>query len=250
MASASTSDGCSGRIRNAALALVSDNQSLIVEIRKAVNMMKNIAVDLERENQTDMVKDLENAAAELLDLFGDCAHHSSAIQSVANAYQPGDQVTDFKKLLENEFTKLKETASSVSQTDNLMRQFREAVWNVHHKEQPMPGDDQEDIVMTSTQCLLLNITCPLTGKPVVELADPVRSMECKHIYDKAAVMGYISRTGNARCPVAGCPKLLKKDKVICDPMLKFEIEEMRSAMNKESCRTEVIEDFTEFVDED
>ena len=38
----------------------------------------------------------------------------------------------------------------------------------------MPGDEQEDIVMTSTQCNLLNITCPLSGRPITELADPVR----------------------------------------------------------------------------
>lgn len=38
----------------------------------------------------------------------------------------------------------------------------------------MPGDDEEDIVMTSTQCPLLNTTCPLSGKPLTELADPVR----------------------------------------------------------------------------
>lgn len=38
----------------------------------------------------------------------------------------------------------------------------------------MPGDEQEDIVMTSTQCNLLNVTCPLSGKPVTELAEPVR----------------------------------------------------------------------------
>lgn len=38
----------------------------------------------------------------------------------------------------------------------------------------MPGDEQEDIVMTSTQCNLLNVTCPLSGKPVTELSEPVR----------------------------------------------------------------------------
>lgn len=38
----------------------------------------------------------------------------------------------------------------------------------------MPGEEQDDIVMTSTQCNLLNITCPLSGKPVVDLAEPVR----------------------------------------------------------------------------
>lgn len=46
--------------------------------------------------------------------------------------------------------------------------------NVHHAGQPMPGEEQEEVVMTSTQCNLLNITCPLTGKPVIELTNPVR----------------------------------------------------------------------------
>ncbi|KAG6514314.1 hypothetical protein ZIOFF_024664 [Zingiber officinale] len=45
--------------------------------------------------------------------------------------------------------------------------------NVHHAGQPMPGEEQEDIVMTSTQNNLLNMKCPLTGKPVTELQNPV-----------------------------------------------------------------------------
>ncbi|VVA97692.1 unnamed protein product [Arabis nemorensis] len=249
MASASSSDGVAGRIRNASLVLVSDNNSTIADIRKAVTMMKNIAVELERDNQTEKVKDLENSVAELLGLYGDCAHRSSAIQAVANGYQPGEQLTDFQKLLDDEFTKLKTTSPSVPQNDHLLRQFREAVWNVHHAGEPMPGDDEEDIVMTSTQCPLLNVTCPLSGKPLTELADPVRSMVCKHVYDKAAIMHYIGNNPNAKCPIAGCVGKLQNNKVVCDPMLKFEIEEMRS-MNKQTNRAEVIEDFTEAVDED
>lgn len=46
--------------------------------------------------------------------------------------------------------------------------------NVHHAGQPMPGEEQEDIVMSSTQNNLLNTKCPLTGKPVTELQNPVR----------------------------------------------------------------------------
>lgn len=38
----------------------------------------------------------------------------------------------------------------------------------------MPGEEQEEIVMTSTESNILNRTCPVTGKPVTELADPVR----------------------------------------------------------------------------
>ncbi|KAK9269728.1 hypothetical protein L1049_001506 [Liquidambar formosana] len=128
--------------------------------------------------------------------------------------------------------------------------YREAIWNVHHAGQPMPGEEQEDIVMTSTQCNVLNITCPLSGKPLTELADPVRSVECKHIYEKKAILHYIrSKNARAQCPMAGCPKILQVDKVVCDPLLCIEIDEMRS-MSKQYIRPEVIEDFTELDEEE
>ncbi|KAL6529700.1 hypothetical protein OROGR_015323 [Orobanche gracilis] len=101
--------------------------------------------------------------------------------------------------------------------------------NVHHAGQPMPGEEQEDIVMTSTQSILRNVKCPLTGKPVTELDDPVRSLDCKHIYEKKPIMRHItSKSVQGSCPVAGCPKKLQADRVVCDPLLLIEIDEMRT----------------------
>ncbi|KAF8409178.1 hypothetical protein HHK36_005252 [Tetracentron sinense] len=261
--SASRGDGGAGRIRTAASTLSSDSQSLIAEIRKGLIMMKEIAVDLEKDNQSQMVKELEDAVVELLTASDDCTHFSSAVQSVGNGYHLGDEATDFKKLFEDEVEKLKATSSSVSQNHPLLRQFKQAIWcikilsvlitslqNVHHEGQPMPGEEQEDIVMTSTQSNLLNITCPLSGKPVIELADPVRSMDCKHIYEKKAVLHYIkSKSASSICPVAGCPKILQAGRVVCDPLLLIEIDEMRS-MSKQTAIPTVVEDFTELDDED
>ncbi|KAG5546176.1 hypothetical protein RHGRI_018376 [Rhododendron griersonianum] len=141
--SASRSGGAAGRIKSAATTLFSDNQSLLAEIRKVVTMMKD--------------------------------------------------ATDFKKLFDDEIAKSKANSSSVPQNHMLLRQFREAIWDlmvvddgkvsliisesnkrVHHAGQPMPGEEQEDLVMTSTQSNILNINCPLTGKPITELENPVR----------------------------------------------------------------------------
>ena len=119
----------------------------------------------------------------------------------------------------------------------------------------MPGEEQEDIVMTNNQSTILNITCPLSGKPITELAEPVRgywmftsnlscyssqiriiniaelfkmeafvdltlfltfqnlscfvfpwsSVDCMHVYEKKAIMGYISRNAQAKCPITGIP---------------------------------------------
>lgn len=247
--SASRHDGVTGRIRNAATTLHNDNHSLIGEIRRALGTIKEIAVDLEKDNQSQMVKELEDATIQLMEAYGDCTHHSAAIQSIGNTYQPGSELTDFKKLLVDEAARSKAAASSVPQNDPFIHKFREAVWNVHHAGEPMPGDEQEDIVMTSTQSNILNITCPLSGKPIIDLAEAVRSVECKHIYEKSAIQAYIkSKNANARCPVAGCPRKLQVSKVVCDPLLLVDIDEMRRT-SKETARTDMIEDFTA-VDEE
>ncbi|XWS28024.1 hypothetical protein CRYUN_Cryun25bG0030600 [Craigia yunnanensis] len=245
--SASRSDGVIGRIRRAASNLYSENQTLVTDIRKALNLMKEIAVDLERDNQSEMVKQLEDAVAELVETHENCLHYTSAIQSVGVAYQPGAELTDFKKLLDTEFEKVKASSSSSPQNHPLIHQFRQAVWNVHHAGQPMPGEEQEDIVMTSMDNNIKNLKCPLTGKPITELTEPVRSLDCKHIYEKNAILNFIKR-GSVKCPVSACPKMLQAKKVICDPLLLFEIEEQRS-LSRQTARTDVIEDFTQMDEE-
>ncbi|XP_009591849.1 E3 SUMO-protein ligase MMS21-like [Nicotiana tabacum] len=239
-----------GRIRSHTSAIYSDNQSLIREIRKAVTMMKDIAVDLERDERTEMVKDLEAGVIQLLGASDECMHLSEAIQSIGDELEPGPEPTNFKKKFDEEIAKSKARSLSSTQSQPLLRQFREAIWHVHHAGQPMPGEEQEDIVMTSTQCNLLNVTCPLSGKPVTELVDPVRSMDCKHIYEKKAILQFIkSKTSRGQCPVAGCPKVLQAQRVLCDPFLLIEIDEVRS-MSKQNAGPDAIEDFTTLDEED
>lgn len=246
MASNSRIDGGLSRIKNAGAALYDDNQHLIGDLRKFMVTMKEIAIDLEKENQHDLVKQLENGLLELIQASDNSAHLSSAIDSIKNNYQPGEQLTDFDKLFEEEIARIKATSTNTNpQNHSAARHFREAVWNVHHAGQPMPGEEQEDIVMTSTESNLLNVTCPISGKPVVDIEEPVRSTECKHIYEKAAVMHYIKvKKQNARCPVAGCPKMLQAERVVKDPLLLIEIEDFRNATKKTGQPSEV-EDYTE-----
>ncbi|CAH9115661.1 unnamed protein product [Cuscuta europaea] len=229
-----------GRLRSVTSMLDSDNQSLIRDMRKAITLMKEIAVDLEKDNKSDMVKELETAVAQLLETSNDCLHFSNAMQSIGNVYEPGPQPTDFKKLFDAEIGKSKVASSLQNQS---LRQFREAIWNVHHAGQPMPGEEEDDIVMTSSGCNLLNKTCPLSGKPVTELVEPVRSLQCKHIFEKAAIMQHI-KNGHGRCPVAGCPKVVHANKVVCDAFLVIEIDDLRS-MGKETAGSGNVEDFTD-----
>uniref|UniRef100_A0A7N0V881 SP-RING-type domain-containing protein n=1 Tax=Kalanchoe fedtschenkoi TaxID=63787 RepID=A0A7N0V881_KALFE len=240
--------GVGDAIKTAANSISADSQTLIADIRKFLPVLREVAVDLEKVNEGDhKVKQLEEAMIELLQTSEDCACFSSALVSVGNTYQLTEEPTDFKKLLEEEMLKL-DSLSSVPQNSALLRQFKESVWSVHHGGQLMPSDEQEDIVMTGTQTNLLNISCPLSGKPVIQLADPVRCVECKHIYEKTAIMQYImTKRAGAKCPVAACPRVLTSAKVLCDPLLLVEIEEMRRSKSNQADRS--IEDFTALDEE-
>ncbi|KAG6401842.1 hypothetical protein SASPL_138710 [Salvia splendens] len=246
MASASAPrSGVQGRIASAATTLAAENQTLIADIRRATVMMKEVGVDFERDNEFDMVKQLEDGVVNLVKAADECIHLSSSIQSIGKDYQPAAELTNFSKLFDKKIKRSKADVSSVSQSQLWLRQFREAIWKVHHEGQPMPGEEQEDIIMTSTECNILNATCPLTGKPITELAEPVRSMDCKHIYEKKAIMQHLrTRTAQIRCPVTGCPKKLVADRVDCDPFLLMEIDEVRS-LNAQRATAGVIEDFTQ-----
>ncbi|XP_065044677.1 E3 SUMO-protein ligase MMS21 isoform X2 [Musa acuminata AAA Group] len=116
------------RISATAATLSSDNQHVIAEIRKALSMMRSIAVDLEKQEQSDKVKELEAAVLELLDTYDDCTHFSEAIQTIGGNYQPSEQLTDFNKLLEDEIAKSKAVSPSVPQNNPFYRQFKEAIW--------------------------------------------------------------------------------------------------------------------------
>lgn len=133
-------------------------------------------------------------------------------------------------------------------SQRLLRQFRESVWDVHHAGQPMPGDEQEDLVMTSTQNGFLNTNCPITMKHITELTNPVRCIDCRHIYDKGPIMDHIRRTKAPKCPVAGCPRVLHVASVICDDFLLMEIEELRSS-NRGATNATDVEDISD-QDED
>ncbi|CAJ2659741.1 unnamed protein product [Trifolium pratense] len=244
---ASTSHGgTSGRIKNLTSTFGSDIQPLVAEIRTTVGVMKDIAVQLEKDNLPDKVKEMEDAVVELVGLSEHSVHFSSAVQAFGNRYKPGEQLTDFHKVLEDEVLQFRANRNSDVQRNPLVRQFKEAVWKVHHSGQPMPGEEEEDIVMTSTQTNILNFSCPVSGKPITELEEPVRSMQCRHIYEKKAIVQYIKSMNNrSQCPIPGCPKAVDVNVLVQDPSLAVDIDELRRTSNKETN----VEDFT-MLDED
>jgi len=93
--------------------------------------------------------------------------------------------------------------------------FRRKIWAINHRDEIMPGEENEDIVVVGSQEDIKE--CPITGEP---LTDPVKNRECGHTYSRKGIEHIIkskakeNRKNSAlqvKCPVTGCPKFVSHD---------------------------------------
>lgn len=218
------------RMRSAMSALDDSNQTLHMELGSSLVMLKMVAEDLEADNNTEQVKKLGEATRDIIALLDEFECHNKALQSLREEYSIENENTEFDKLLAERTDQLRAENSLQPEQHPFFKQFQEAIWKVHHAGEPMPGQEREDLVITCSQYSVVNTHCPISGKPVIELDNPVRSSDCGHIYDKKTVLDYIKKSRSRRpcsCAAAGCPKPLVAERLICDPMLKVEIQELR-----------------------
>ncbi|KAL6848938.1 hypothetical protein ACP4OV_021521 [Aristida adscensionis] len=237
------------KLTNAAEISSSDAQTLIAEMRKAFGTMKSLAVCYERDGSSDKVKELEEMVLEMVASYEDCVAFAEALKEVPRAYQPTDEPTDFKRLIDTEVNKIKQAHRHRDRTTPSFGSLEKLFGNVNHAGEPMPGEEQEDVVMTSTQTNILNLKWPVTQKPLTELENPVRSVVCRHIYEQGPILHYIRTQKPPKCPIGGCFGILQVGKVVCDPLLRVDIEELRSSEPTAPNATN-IEDFTDLPDDD
>ncbi|KAL2651036.1 hypothetical protein R1flu_019164 [Riccia fluitans] len=217
---------------------------------------KLVAEDLERENDFESVEEIRGALLEVVNATNDLEHHRKALSYLEANFQAGAEATNFEKVLsETAAESQRQAAPFDPRTHSCFEQFNQAVWNIHHAGEPAPGQEQDEIVMMGSQYGVKNMNCPLTGKHVTELEEPVRNKDCEHIYEKVAVLRYITDQSRVnprrrcRCAIAGCPKQVVAANVVCDPALKMIIQELRL---KEKVNTEKapVADFTEGQDDE
>ena len=57
------------------------------------------------------------------------------------------------------------------------------------------------------------------------MKQPVRNMCCGHTYDKSAIEGHIMKMRfKAKCPVVGCPQIVRKQDLEVDRVLARELK--------------------------
>jgi hypothetical protein len=62
-------------------------------------------------------------------------------------------------------------------------------------------DDDDDIAVARE---VISINCPLTLQP---LKDPYTNRNCKHTFEKSALLEYLPMRGESQCPQAGCSQV-------------------------------------------
>lgn len=189
-----------------------------------------IAGTLEGEHKTSKVQELEQALLQAISFQTEMKVHKMALQRVkqSHTFSPGAK-TDFPNEIQEAARQLATDNAAIPEDHEQYRRFRKEIWDVHHAGEVMPGQEDEEIVMTDEGGLhLLNTTCPMTAKLIAELQSPLRSSVCKHIYDRESILSHIRSRHRVPCPVAGCRnQSLQETQLFSDPTLKVDIERMR-----------------------
>ncbi|KAF9973984.1 hypothetical protein BGZ73_002764 [Actinomortierella ambigua] len=100
-----------------------------------------------------------------------------------------------------------------TKSSQVVNDFRQKVWEVHHPHQPLPSskkgqgdaDDDDGLEVIGAE---ESFKCPLT---TLYLEDPYTSSICKHSYSKEALIAHLR--SSRICPVQGCNKPLSMQDV-------------------------------------
>jgi len=190
--------------------------SILEQIAYGESYVSEAATSIERQKNSDA--SVQPQHSQLLEVFSCVLSADSRLrarkavlqrvrQEMASGVIPLDAV-DWASLLDQYTTdemKRQESKNADEARDKTAK-LNQAIWDIHHSGQPMPGTEVEDedlIVVNSSA----TITCPFTQ---LRFEHPVRNPACGHTYDRTAVMEYINlcaRDGKRpQCPISGCNK--------------------------------------------
>lgn len=172
-------------------------------------LLRDSAEALAKEGHAEGVDHLRKNLEELLDAQQKVVCHEAALKQLRARYtEAAAVVTDFKAELQQLAAEAAlSMAAKLKQTrEETLKEFDKATWDPLHPGQPFPGDEDEDVVMNSTQSVAPNMKCPLTMKDIFALAEPVEDHKGV-VYDKTAIEEYIKKNGKGKgsvtCPNAG-----------------------------------------------
>ncbi|KAK3264957.1 hypothetical protein CYMTET_26326 [Cymbomonas tetramitiformis] len=192
-------------------ALESQTKQALEEMKISHDQFSAVAIALEGENDAAKVQELRKALQSVLTHESELNCHIEALSAFRNRYSCTTEKTDFKGLLQQLFEESRRSVPSSTSTCADLKSFDRMVWNVHHQGQAMEGEEDEELLVDPTQGhVFKNPKCPLSGRDIEELDDPVEDQQ-GFIYEKELIERMItrSRTNEVNCPQIGTTHTIK-----------------------------------------
>ncbi|KAI5453327.1 hypothetical protein NCC49_005807 [Naganishia albida] len=210
--------------------------------------------DAEEKRNEETAISLENKVKQLCDEIKWLECKTKAIGEVVSALQQDTSVEDIAGEVNRRFVKIfgnyRDASDRIKyKNSEQYKDFKQAVWDIRHDEAcpPIssflekgpddPESDDDDIEIGGTT---QDFKCPLTLLP---FDDAVRSTKCPHSFSGAAIRGVI-RQGprkSAKCPVAGCDKVLTMGDIKPDPVLQKRSDQVKSRLQRRRQEEEAAE---------
>mmetsp|Transcript_41659 Transcript_41659/g.50518 ORF Transcript_41659/g.50518 Transcript_41659/m.50518 type:complete len:243 (+) Transcript_41659:222-950(+) len=176
--------------------LEGNGRKFISTIQESVLSFVEVGVSLEKEGKTEQVAKVRECLKRCLEGEREYQGHLRALSSLRGSYECTLQQTDFKSRL------TAQASAAPAQEHESLSEFDQAIWKVNHGDEPMPGQEDEDLLV-ATQAEFANRTCPLSAVNIHDMVEPVEDSK-GYIYEKDIIVQWIkSKGGKAACPVVG-----------------------------------------------
>ena len=124
-------------------------------------------------------------------------HHNALSQL---RYEPTGATTDFSAVLSAKTNQINESIAYDVNSDPLLTHFDQESGAAAIEDDII--DDEIAIEGSSTQQVGRNATCPISGRPIMQLENPVVD-HMNFIYEKMFIMELIGKKPHIKCPMAG-----------------------------------------------
>ncbi|KAL1914848.1 uncharacterized protein VTP21DRAFT_7940 [Calcarisporiella thermophila] len=203
--------------------LISSYDGNFSSLNQAIGLTTEVAIDLEESNEANAVRRLEDCIRTYIDVDFQLKLQQDILKKIKTHLSRGDQLSHLHELYEREYQKELQAYTNTNEKQKFsqnahIKDFKQKVWDVKHRGEPMPieEDEDDDLLFTSQHQSLM---CPITQSL---LKDPVTSTKCRHSYSKDAILGLMrqyNRAMSIQCPISGCEQMLSPNDLRPDKSL-------------------------------
>jgi len=205
-------------------AIISRHKVFMQELSSSMGYTIDVGESLEQLNQPDKVKDMENVMCSYIEMEKKIENHIKLLEELKSSAQRSrnDAEVKLSAPFAERVVEVQKAQAPDPQKHSKYREFRQKIWHVHHANEGLPEDQNEEVIAIAPQ--EDPTICPITRK---ELEEPMRNDGCRHVYSRQAIELWIKtkkggrRGAGVSCPVAGC------NHVVSNATLKFDKELQR-----------------------